>query len=161
LITKQIDRYEIGKPKYTVIDLAQQKIVKTVDLPGRDGEGGENAGGGGGGGRGGGGFEVSPDGQYLYQFGNQITVLRASDFSVAGRIPLSPPDDPSRQGLSLGGIQEGLSEPGQRVSLFNSPDPIIHNRIFGLARFDLNPRKFDFTPIGPAPAGMTGLRITP
>ena len=30
---KQVDRYEIGKPKYTVIDLAQQKIVKTVDDP--------------------------------------------------------------------------------------------------------------------------------
>ena len=33
-ITKQVDRYEIGKPKYTIIDLAQQKIVKTVDQPG-------------------------------------------------------------------------------------------------------------------------------
>ena len=34
-ITKQIDRYEIGKPKYTVIDLAQQKIASTVDMPPR------------------------------------------------------------------------------------------------------------------------------
>src|ERR1700722_3155244 len=32
-ITKQPDRYVIGKPKYTIIDLAQQKIVKTVDEP--------------------------------------------------------------------------------------------------------------------------------
>src|SRR6202044_2631843 len=56
-ITKQADRYEIGKPKYTIIDLAQQKISKTVDQPGaNDTPGGE--GGGGGGGRGGGGFEV-------------------------------------------------------------------------------------------------------
>jgi DNA-binding beta-propeller fold protein YncE len=167
MITKQTDRYEIGKPKYTVIDLAQQKIVKTVDVGGaQGGEAGAGGGGddvisGGGGGRGGGGFEVSPDGQYLYQFGNQLTVLRSSDFGVAERIPLSPPDDPSMQGLSLGGIQEGLSEPGQRVSLFNSSDPIIHNRVFGLARFDLNTRKFEFTPIGPAPVAMTGLRITP
>ena len=36
-ITKQADRYEIGKPKYTIVDLAQQKIAKTVDQPGADG----------------------------------------------------------------------------------------------------------------------------
>ncbi len=51
-IDKQADRYEIGKPKYTVIDLAQQKIAKTVDIPG-----GEEALGGGG--RGGGGLNCS------------------------------------------------------------------------------------------------------
>ena len=32
-ITKQADRYTLGQPKYTIIDLAQQKIVKTVDEP--------------------------------------------------------------------------------------------------------------------------------
>src|SRR5258708_853120 len=31
-ITKEIDRFEIAKPKYTVIDLEQQKIVRTADL---------------------------------------------------------------------------------------------------------------------------------
>jgi len=42
---KLVDLYEIGKPKYTVIDLAQQKIVRTVDIPPKD----ENANAGGGG----------------------------------------------------------------------------------------------------------------
>ena len=28
----------------------------------------------------------------------------------------------------------------------------MHNRVFGIARFDLSTRKFDFTPIGPSPA---------
>src|SRR5262245_54175284 len=36
-IDKQTDRYEIGKPKYTVIDLEQQKIARTVEIP-RDDE---------------------------------------------------------------------------------------------------------------------------
>src|SRR5580700_5675100 len=91
-ITKQADRYEIGKPKYTIVDLAQQKISKTVDQPGADGsvdaEGAAatgGRGGGGGGGRGGGGFEVSPDGKYLYQFGSTVTVLNSADFSEIGR----------------------------------------------------------------------------
>src|SRR6516165_3962399 len=35
-MNKLSDRYEIGKPKYTVIDLAEQKIVKTVDLARED-----------------------------------------------------------------------------------------------------------------------------
>jgi len=159
-ITKLADRYEIGKPKYTVIDLDQQKITKTVDEPNENGEGGPG-GGGGFGGRFGGAFEVSPDGKYLYQFGSTITVLKAEDFSFVERIELSQPDAPAMENLGLGGMIEALSEPGQRVSVFNYSDPIVHNRVFGLARFDLNTRKFDFTPMGPVPAGMGGLHITP
>jgi len=167
-ITKLADRYEIGKPKYTIIDLAQQKIVKTVDQPGADGspdaEGaaatGGRGGGGGGGGRGG-GFEVSPDGKYLYQFGSTVTVLNSADFSLVERIPLSQPEAPAMENLGLGGLLEAISEPGQRVSIFNYSDPIVHNRVFGLARFDLNTRKFDFTPVGPAPVAMTGLHVAP
>ncbi len=153
-ITKLVDRYELGKPKYTIVDIEQQKIVKTVDEP-------TNTGGPGGGGRGGGPFEVSPDGKYLYQFGSNITVLNAADFAVVDHVELSQPEAPSMEGMGLGGVQEALSQPGQRVSLFNFSDPIVHNRVFGLAHFDLNTRKFDFRPIGPAPAGMGQLQITP
>jgi len=154
-ITKMPDRYVIGRPKYTIIDLAGQKIVKTVDEP--TSQGGR---GGFGGGRGG-GFEVSPDGKYLYQFGSQVTVLNSSDFSVVDHIELELPDGMPSGNLGLGGMQEALSQPGQRVSLFNYSDPIVHNRVFGLARFDLNTRKFSFTPIGPSPPAMGGLYITP
>src|SRR5271156_4580486 len=42
MVTKLADRYELGKAKYTVIDLAQQKIVKTVDQGGGDAAGGED-----------------------------------------------------------------------------------------------------------------------
>lgn len=163
MITKLADRYEIGKAKYVIVDLAQQKIAKTVDEPSNDSQDAEGGGGGfgGGGGRGGGGFEVSPDGRYLYQFGSQITVLNSADFSVVDHIQLSQPEEPSVESMTLGAIQEALNQPGQRVSLFNVADPIIHNRIFGLARFDLNARKFQFTPIGPAPATMGQLRVAP
>ena len=158
-ITKKTDRYEIGKPQYAIIDLAQQKIVKTVEQPNEGG--GRGGGGGGGGGRNGGGFEVSPDGKYLYQFGAAVTVLNASDFSVVEKIELAQPDGSAMENLGLGGLLEALSEPGQHVSVFNFADPIVHNRVFGLAHFDLNTRKFDFTPMGPAPVAMTGLHVTP
>ena len=161
-ITKQTDRYTIGKPKYTIIDMAQQKIVKTVDQPeDENGRGGRGGGGGGGGGRNGGGFEVSPDGKYLYQFGSTVTVMNSSDFSIVEKIELAQPDAPAIENLGLGGLLEAISQPGEHVAVFNFSDPIVHNRVFGLGRFDLNTRKFDFTPMGPAPVAMTNLRITP
>ncbi len=109
-ITKLADRYEIGKPKYTIIDLTQQKISKTVDEPTEHRRGRRRIGGGGG--RGGGAFEVSPDGKYLYQFGSNITVLNSADFSVVDHIQLSQPEAPSMEGMGLGGVQEALSDAG-------------------------------------------------
>jgi DNA-binding beta-propeller fold protein YncE len=153
---KLSDRAEIGKPKYTVIDLAAQKIVKTVDIPRED----ENENAAGGGGRGG-GFEISPDGKYLYEFRDKILILDAADFKVVDRIELSKPDSPGMENIGFGGLLDSVREPGQRISLFTSSDPIVHNRIFGIARFDLSTRKYTFTPIGPAPQGMAGLQVTP
>jgi len=152
-ISKLTDRYEIGKPKYAVIDLAQQKIARTVDIPHED----ENANGGGRGG----GFEVSPDGKYLYQFRDSIVILNAADFKVVDRIELSKPEIAGMENLSFGGQLDSISEPGTHVSVFVSADPIVHNRVFGIARFDLTTRHFDFQPIGPAPAAAAGLHVAP
>ena len=153
---KLADHYEIGKPKYTVIDLEQQKIVRTVDIPTKD----QNANAGGGGGRNG-GFEMSPDGKFLYQFRDSVVILDAADFKEVQRIELAKPDLPGMEAVGFGGLLDSISEPGRRVSLFNSADPIVHNRVFGIADFDLNTRKFSFAPIGPATTGMTGLQVTP
>ena len=157
-ITKLADRYEIGKPKYTVIDVVGQKIARTVDIPGND----ENANApGGGGGRGGGGFEVSPDGKYLYQFRDSVVILNSSDFKEVERIQLSKPELPGMETVGFGGLLDSISEPGQRVTVFNTTDPVVHNRVFGIGRFDLSTRRFDFTPIGPAPSAMSGFHVAP
>jgi DNA-binding beta-propeller fold protein YncE len=154
-MNKLNDRYEIGKPKYTVIDLMEQKIVKTFDIARED----ENANGGGGGGRN--GFEISPDGKYLYQFRDKVVILNTDDFKVADRIELAKPDLPGMENVGFGGLLDSISEPGKHISLFNSADPIVHNRVFGIARFDLTTRQVNFTPIGPAPQGMAGLQVAP
>ena len=153
-MNKLNDRYEIGKLKYTVIDLAQQKIVKTIDIGRED----ENANSGF---YGRAGFEISPDGKYLYQFRDKVVILNADDFKVVDRIDLAKPDFPGMENVGFGGLLDSISQPGQHISLFNSADPIVHNRVFGIARFDLGTRKVDFTPIGPAPAGMAGLQVAP
>jgi DNA-binding beta-propeller fold protein YncE len=152
-IDKQVDRYEISKPKYTVIDLAQQKIAKTLDIPKEDEEANSNM-------FGRGGFDISPDGKYLYQFRDKVVILNADDFKVVDRIELAKPDLPGMEQIGFGGLLDSIGEPGQHISVFNSSDPYVHNRLFGIARFDLASRHVNYTAIGPAPAGMAGLQVS-
>ena len=152
-MNKLTDRYDIGKPKYTVIDLEQQRIVKTFDIARED----ENANSGGGRI----GLEISPDGKYLYQFRDKVVILSTEDFKVVDRIELAKPDFPGMENVGFGGLLDSIGEPGQHTSVFISADPIVHNRVFGIARFDLTTRQVNFTPIGPSPEGMAGLQVAP
>jgi DNA-binding beta-propeller fold protein YncE len=153
-ITKFPEHYEVGKPKYTVVDLQQQKIVKTVDIPKE--EEAQNQGD-----YGVGWIEISPDGKYLYQFGEKITILQASDFKVLDHIDLAQPDAPGMENVHFGSDLDLINSPGEHTGMFVWSDPVVHNRVFGLARFDLTTRQMDFKPIGPAPAGMAGIQVTP
>jgi len=153
-MNKLTDHYEIGKPKYTVIDLVAQKIAKTVDIAKED-ETAINAG------RGRSGLEISPDGKYLYHFGEKVVILNTTDFKVVDRLDLAKPDLPGMENIGFAGQLDSIGELGMHVSLFNSSDPIVHNRVFGVGRFDLNTRQMTFDPIGPAPAAMTGLQVAP
>jgi hypothetical protein len=153
-VVKQADRYEIGKFKYAVIDLAQHKIVRTADMPPEDQDGnnpypGSNP------------FRVSPDGKFMYQFRDKVTILDTSNFRVVDRIDLAKPDFQDMANIGIGAAFGTLDEQGAFVSLFNAEDSIVHRRAFGIARFDLNSREFKFTEIGPAPAGMTGMQVAP
>jgi hypothetical protein len=135
-VTKEIDKFpehfEVEKPKYTVIDLAQQKIVRTAPLSLEDERAYRLA------------FEITPDGKYLYQFGSKVSILQTSDFKEVDHLDLAQPDFPGMENIRLGGDLDLISQPGVHTSLFNSADPIVHNRVFGLA-----------------PSGMAGLQVTP
>jgi DNA-binding beta-propeller fold protein YncE len=153
-ITKFPEHYEVAKPKYTVVDLQQQKIVKTVDItkeeePQNQGDYGV------------GWIEISPDGKYLYQFGQKITILQASDFKVVDHIDLAQPDAPGMENVHFGTDLDLINSPGEHTGMFVWSDPVVHNMVFGLARFDLTTRHIDFNPIGPAPSGMAGIEVTP
>ena len=65
------------------------------------------------------------------------------------------------ENVHLGSDLDLISQPGVHTSIFNSADPIVHNRVFGLARLDLATRQVNYNPIGPAPPGMAGLQVTP
>ncbi len=155
-MTKQADRYEVGRPKYMVIDLQNKRILKTYDMPPAD----ETPMMNGGGGRGA-NMQVSPDGKYLYAFQAAIVVLDTSDFHEVERLELSKPDLPGLENVGFGPPLDSIAERGMYVSVYNAEDPIVHNRIFGIGRLDLSTRKMEFTPVGPAPAAMSGVQISP
>jgi hypothetical protein len=149
---KGVDRYEVSKPQYAVIDLEKKEIVRTVDVAPED----ESVPG-----RARNYMMVSSDGKLLYQFKEKVVVVNTDDFKVVERIELAKPEGMGLENVGFGGSLESISEPFRHVSLFNAEDPYIHNKVFGVARFDLPTRKFDFTPIGPAPDAMAGLQVSP
>jgi len=152
-VTREIDKlpehFDVKRSKYTVIDLEQQKIVKTADMSVEDERTNRLS------------YEVSPDGKYLYQFGPKIKILQTADFKVLDELDLAQPDFGAMENVHLGSDLDLITQPGVHTSVFNSADPIVHNRVFGLARLDLATRHVEYDPIGPAPAGMAGLQVTP
>jgi DNA-binding beta-propeller fold protein YncE len=152
-VTREIDKlpehFDVKHAKYTVIDLEQQKIVKTVDMPVEDERTNRLS------------YEVSPDGKYLYQFGPKIKILQTADFKVVDELDLAQPEFGAMENVHLGSDLDLITQPGVHTSVFNSADPIVHNKVFGLARLDLATRHVEYDPIGPAPAGMAGLQVTP
>ncbi len=148
---KKIDRFEIEKPKFAVIDLAQKKITKTFDFPKEhDTPFGFMA-----------GYRVSPDGKLLYVFKEDVLIFDLKEFKQVDKIELSKPPHPGAFPVRIGGGDDPNEEPGVVTSVFNATDQVVRRPIFGIARLDLTTRNLDFTPIGPAVTGMTGFRLTP
>lgn len=151
-IEKGVDRYTVSKPLYMVVDLQQKTVSRTQEIAEEDTRGG--------GGRGG-AFKISKDGTSLYIFGDKVRILDLATLKVTDRIDLAKPEGTGLEEVGFGGQLENQQVAGQYVSLFNASDPYIHNKMFGIARFDLDTRQFDFTPIGPAPDAMAGLQVAP
>lgn len=152
-IEKKADRFEVNRnTKFGVIDLAQKKIVRTGDVPKDEDQVGFGFGGG---------MRFSPDGKFLYVFRNSVYIFDTTDFKMVDKIDLSKPQFPGMSNLGIGRSLDSIQEPGMLISVFNSQDPIVHRSIFGIARFDLNKRTFEFSPVGPSAAAMTGLQVTP
>jgi DNA-binding beta-propeller fold protein YncE len=148
---KQIDRYKIGKPQYIVVDLQLKKIVRSADLAPEDDLPNYSRGA----------LALSEDGKSLYLFRDKIAVIDTATLKVVQHIDLAKPEMAGMENVSFGGGVQTQQSNSQFVSLFNSADPYVHNKVFGVARLDLATREFNFTPIGPAPASMSGLEISP
>jgi DNA-binding beta-propeller fold protein YncE len=152
-VEKKIDRFEIDRnTHFGVIDLAQKKMVRAGDVPKDEDQIGFGFGGN---------MRFSPDGKYLYVFRNSVFIFDPATFKLIDKIELSKPQFPGMASLGLGRSLDSIQEPGMLISVFNSQDPAVHRNIFGIARFDLTKRHFEFSPVGPSATGMTGLQVTP
>lgn len=147
---KGLDAYRISKPQFMVVDLQTKAIVRTADLDADDQKFSYRA-----------NLMLSPDGKTLYAFRDKVIVVNTADLKTVDHFDLSKPEFPGMQDVSFGGGVERLQDASQFVSLFETEDPYIHNKTFGVARFDLDTRKFSFTPIGPSPKALAGLEVTP
>jgi len=150
-IVKQIDHYDVDPPEFVTIDLAARKIARMVPFP-KD-EAVPNARRQ--------SLKVSPDGKLLYLFGDNIRIYDTSDFKLAKTIELSKTTDPSTDGFSLSPIEDPNAPKGKVTGIFETSDPYVHRRIFGIADVDLAKMTFDLTPVGPADANMQPMMTTP
>ncbi|MFW7267923.1 hypothetical protein ACMAUO_08105 [Gluconacetobacter sp. Hr-1-5] len=148
-IDKLIDRYRFGKPQYFAVDLQEKKVIRSADVDEKAKTGGRPR------------LQVSPDGKSLYVFGKKIEVLNVADFKVAKTIDLSRPEMPWKQDVNMGDALDSLRGQKEYVSLYESRDPYIHNKIFGIARFDLATQDVTYRPVGAEPQAIVGLQVTP
>ena len=147
---KMIDRFEVEKPSFAVVDLVQKKITRTAAIPAEAASGGGR-----------GQFKVSPDGKYLWAFRDNIYIFDTTDFKLVETIQLARPTFPGMETIFLSPADDPHDAPGMMTAIFNSTDPVVHKRQWGIARINLTTRKIDFTPVGPAVPGMVGLRLSP
>ncbi len=153
--TKKTDRYEVGEPKWAVIDLEQKKITRTVPVPAA-----ERGAGGGGGGRS--PMRVSPDGKSIYVVRQNIQIYNTSDFKLVKTIDLaSTAAPPGTETLSLNLMDDPNAPTGRIWGLFNSTDPYVHRAVFGFADIDLFNGDYQLTPIGPSEGSLQSMMLTP
>ena len=150
-ISKQIDHYEIGSPKFIVIDLAAQKITRTGECPKEEGPFGfRNA------------IKLSPDGKLLYLFRHNILAFDTSSFRLVKKIDLAKPEAPGIENVSLGLLDDPNERPGTVTSVFSSSDSYVHRKIFGIGIISLSNLSFEFSPVAPSDAGtISPLFLTP
>ena len=150
---KKIDRFEIAPLRFAVVDLAQKKIVRTADFPTEELQGRRM-------GRVNANMHVSGDGKFLYLMRQGILVFDTATFKLVEKLDLSEPES-GLATVGMGQQLDTLQRPGELVGMFTAVDPFAHRQVFGIGRFDLDTRKFQFAPVGPMAGGMLALHVTP
>ena len=150
-VVKKIDHYQIDPPQILEVSLAARKITRIVPYPKDEPPpaGYRNT------------IRVSPDGKLLYLFRNNIMVFNTSDFKFVKKIELAKPTDPSSDGSFAGLVNDPNEPSGKVIGIFDSSDPYVHRRVFGIAELDLANMTYDLTPVGPAAEEMEPLDAHP
>jgi DNA-binding beta-propeller fold protein YncE len=150
LTVKELDQFRTDPPQFVQIDLQEKKISRSLPFPkGYDQGFGFGA-----------TYKVSPDGKLLYVFDNDIVVFELATLKEVDRIPLGTPEYPGASPYRLAANNDPNEPLDEVTTVFTSVDPIVHKETLGLGTINLNTRKVDYQPIGPA-FPMSGFLLTP
>ena len=153
--TKAIDRWNIEDEKLSVIDLTTHKVIREELFP-KDKKPDSF----------GMSFRVSPDGKSLYLFGSSVLIFDTATLKMVKEIDLEKPVYPGMARVNFIPEIDPHDSPDSVTALFQTEDPYVHRRIFGLAKFDLNTKAFSFNPIGTTvpgkseDGGMSNVRLS-
>lgn len=135
--TKLADRFEIGSPTLYQYDLKEHKVMRTIAWP--NGEEREFA-----------ELRFSPDGKFLYFFGDDILVYDTTDFKQVDKWEISRPIEDGFGRIDLSFPSDVNEAPGFYTGIFNVTDAVQNRRIMGIARVNLGKKDVDFFPLAPA-----------
>ncbi len=152
--TRLTDRFEIGPAQLLLYDLKEHRVLKVIPWP----EGEErdptsmlyNA-----------GLQFSPDGRFLYLFGEEVYIYDTTDYKVVDRWKMSKPPESGFGRLQFGSVDNQNDEPGFLTGLFTTEDPVQHRRVLGLARVNLLEKSVDFKAIAPAQERIGSFSVAP
>ena len=137
---KLIDRFEIGDPTFIQYDLHAHKVVRSAPWTNDPEPHYYRL-----------HLRYSPDGRLLYVFSDKILVYDADTLQQVDSWDLSLPNESGLGRFNLGSMDETYDDPGFFTALFTTADPIQHRRQLVLGRVDLDHKRVDSFPIGPAP----------
>lgn len=138
--TRLIDRWEIGAPEFLLYDLVEHRITREVPWT-IDPEPTHFSSA----------LRFSPDGQLLYVFGSEITILNATTMEQVEAWDLSMPADPSMGRFDPGPWDDSADARGHVTSLFTMRDAVMNRRLLVVGRIDLAAKTVDTFTLGPAP----------
>lgn len=134
--TRQIDRWDIGPNVLQLYDLKERKITRNIPWPKGEEREGAN-------------MVFSPDGKYLYFFGEDILIYDTSEWKEVDKWELSRPLEDGFGRINFGPSDNINEEPGYFTGLFFVQDAVNNRRIMGVARVNLTEKKVDFYALGP------------
>jgi hypothetical protein len=135
--TKLVDRWEVGANEILQYDLKQHKVLRKIPWPNNEER--EFA-----------GFRFSPDGKFLYMFGDDIIAYDTKDFKEVDKWELSKPYEDGFGRINFGGLDDSYEDPGYLSGIFMVQDAVQNRRMMGIGRVNLQQKKVDFYPLGPA-----------
>ncbi len=141
--TRQLDRWEIGKPTLVRYDLTTHAVTDTIPWPkGEEREGAQ--------------MLFSPSGDLLYFFADEVLIFETNKMKQVDRWELGRALEEGMGRFNFGFPENVYEEPGFYTGMFRVSDPVQNRTLMGVARVDLVRRNVDFYTLGPSePVGFT------